>query len=68
MKYHNMFENETRENYFQLCLPRNKKIGGVKQNIPRIKSKIDEEENEGKRPGGKTIKDMLRCTMYYEKD
>jgi len=49
-------------------LPRNKKIGGVKQNIPRIKSKIDEEENEGKRPGGKTIKDMLRCTMYYEKD
>ena len=36
-------------------------------NVPRIKQKIGESEDESKAPGAKYLKDILRATAYYFK-
>ena len=64
-KYFSQFERETKLRYFTKA--KTKSIAPPKANIPRIKVKITEAEEEDKTPGGFYIKDMLRATAYYYK-
>ena len=64
-KHNPSFERETLQVHFRHAA--DKSVAPPKGNIPRIKQKIDESESEGKVPGGKYLKDILRATCYYLK-
>jgi len=67
LKHEESFKRETLEKYFRNANLKDKSIAKVKSNIERIKSKINEYEREGKKPGGSHIMDMLRATIKYDK-
>lgn len=59
------FTIEASEVYFKNALQ--KSVAPPKGNVPRIKQKIGESEDESKAPGAKYLKDILRATAYYFK-
>ena len=66
-KHMDDFRKQSKNEYFQKA--KVMKVAPPKGNVPRIKQKIQESEDDPtKQPGCKYIKDMLRATAYYTKE